>query len=146
MCGSALSLSLPALLSLTAPFFSPAQDVSQRIIRELRAEVELLREQLAAAQSGTLPAAASPDAAAASGGGGDDDDSVAARMAEYERTLAEMAALDESDTVGLTERPSAAGVPGDGGDADYRPYLSNLNEDPSLSGVLRYRLDDGVNR
>jgi len=143
VCGSALSLSLPALLSLTAPFFSPAQDVSQRIIRELRAEVELLREQLAAAQSGTLPAAASP---AASGGGGDDDDSVAARMAEYERTLAEMAALDESDTVGLTERPSAAGVPGDGGDADYRPYLSNLNEDPSLSGVLRYRLDDGVNR
>ena len=100
----------------------------------MEAEVEARLREYEAAMTRRLEAAelAAQRRASAAGGGsaGSDSDAAASEAAAASAVSAARAAVDEDNAAAVARGPR----------------LSNLNEDPALSGVLAYRLLPGSNR
>ncbi|XP_070208560.1 kinesin-like protein KIF13A isoform X2 [Littorina saxatilis] len=114
------------------------EDPNARIIRELRDEVEMLRQQLSAAQVRTPSSLKAPD--------------LQERLSESEKLMNDMSKTWE-EKLAQTERvhmerhkaleQMGVSVQTSGIRLDNaRPYLVNLNADPSLNELLVYYLKD----
>ena len=134
------------------------EDPNAKMIRELRDEITKLQSFIAAGgQMG--------GGAAGAGGAGaapvkaELDDETKAKLAENERLMKELAeskAEKEERTKNMqAEREAALNAMGislsatgksSGVQRQKKPHLLNLNEDPLMSELLLYYLDDGVSR
>lgn len=137
------------------------EDPNAKMIRELRNEITKLQAFIAAGgQMGGGPAA--PGVGAAAGAvpaKAELDEETKAKLAENERLVKELAESKadkvERTKIAQAERESALKAMGislsatgkaSGVQKQKKPHLLNLNEDPLMSELLLYYLDDGVSR
>jgi len=119
------------------------EDPNAKIIRELRAEIDLLRSQLASGGNIQLKAGAQRDPAV--------DEELKRLKEQYEESqkLIQKLSMSDEEKKKQTDAVNAARsdvlrVAGFGeGSREDTPHFANLNEDPQLSNTLCYFFKDG---